>query len=482
MIAPWFSGQTELVMEIAGDGGIPDVDMPNIVFIMADDLGYGDLSCYGAQQVRTPNIDKLASEGIRFTDAHTPSAVCTPTRYGVLTGRYCWRSALKEGVLFGESAPLIEKQRTTVAKLLQNSGYRTFAVGKWHLGLGWHWTADGQIDFTKPISHGPCDLGFDSFFGIPASLDMQPYCFIRNNQTVGIPSEEKYPLEQCQREGLMVPGWKDNEVNATLTQEAVARIEEHVQADGDQPFFLYMALTGPHTPWTPAGFAVGQSSVGLRGDMIWEADWTVGEIVNTLEKLGIRKNTLVIFTSDNGPDSREIDEKAMYQHDNTAGLKGRKADIWDGGHRVPFVASWPQGIPQNVVSDEIIELTDLLATAAVLVGAELPPDAGPDSYNILPALRGQSLDRPIREAVVHHSLDGMFSIRQGPWKLCLGLGSGGFTSPQRLPQNPGEPAGQLYNLDDDRAEQRNVYLEYPSIVERLTQILEEYQAQGYSRK
>ncbi len=451
----------------------------NIVFIMADDLGYGDLSCYGATQITTPNLDKLADEGMRFTDAHSPSAVCTPTRYGVLTGRYCWRTELKKGVLFGYSPPLISKGETTVASLLKNAGYRTAAIGKWHLGLGWAQHGE-NVDFTERIQGGPLELGFDYFFGIPASLDMAPYTYIENDRTVGIPSVEKTPLNRSQREGLMVPGWEDDRVNMTLTEKAVEQIKD-AASHPEQPFFLYMALTGPHTPWNPADFVKGKSSVGLRGDMILELDWTVGQITQALEQHGLKDDTLVIFTSDNGPDSREIDELAEYGHNNTANLRGIKADIWDGGHRVPYIAAWPGRIPPGTVSDEIIELTDLMATCASIGEIDLPDEAAPDSYDILPALLGESSPAPIREAAIHHSVDGMFSIRQGKWKLVEGLGSGGFSVPRRIEPTPGGPQGQLYNLEDDLYETNNLYQDYPEIVRDLSLLLERYVEQGHSR-
>ena len=448
---------------------------PNIVYILADDLGYGDLSCYGATAIQTSNLDQLAQEGIRFTDAHAPSAVCTPTRYSVLTGRYCFRSRLKEGVLWGHSEPLIETDRLTVPSFLKRQGYMTTCIGKWHLGLGWG--RDGsEIDYSQPIENGPIDLGFDDYFGISASLDMPPYCFIENNHTAGIPTVEKEPKDFSQkgRNGLMTPGWKDEAVNKTLTEKAVSYIEDHAKNSPDQPFFMYFPLTGPHTPWTPAAEFKNKSGIGPRGDMILELDWTVGRIAETLKEEGMWENTLFLFTSDNGPHPN-TEEITVHSHKPAGDLRGQKADIWDGGHRIPFIASWPEKIAPGSISNELICLTDLLGTCAALFNEELPEDTGEDTINMLPALTG---GRSLRNTAVHHSISGMFAIRSGKWKLIQGKGSGGFESGNKDTQVIGLPAqgiweadhapGQLYDLSVDESENKNVYLEHPDIVRELT--------------
>jgi arylsulfatase A len=461
---------------------------PNIIFIMADDMGYGDLGCYNKNsKIPTPNIDALAADGIRFTDAHSPSAVCTPTRYGVLTGRYCWRSRLKQGVLNGYSPALIDTRRMTVAALLKQHGYATACIGKWHLGLG----SEKKADFSKPLVPGPNDLGFDYFYGIPASLDMPPYCYVENDHAVSEPTltidAGKSNEDGWWREGAISPGFKHVEVLPYLTKKAVAWIGDHARKAWDKPLFLYFPLPAPHCPIAPADFVKGRSNAGGYGDYVVEVDWAVGQVVKALERNGLADNTLIIVTSDNGSPARTKINHApysmmkIYGHYPNGELRGIKADIWDGGHREPFIARWPGKIPAGTVCNELICLTDLLATCAAIVGAELPDDAGEDSYNIMPALLGQERAGPIREAVVHHSGNGMFAIRQGKWKLELGLGSGGFSVPRSIKPKPGEPAGQLYNLGEDLAESRNLWNEHPEIVERLTNLLAKYKQQGYSR-
>ena len=460
---------------------------PNIIFIMADDMGYGDLSCYGASKISTPNIDALAADGIRFTDAHTPSAVCTPTRYGVLTGRYCWRTRLKSGVLNGYSPLLIDSERMTVASLLKRHGYATACIGKWHLGLG----DNKRTDYDKPLTPGPNALGFDYFLGIPASLDMTPYCYIENDRPVVRPTETieagKANEDGWWRAGAIAPGFKHVEVLPKLTEKAVEYIDAHAKKTPDKPFFLYFPLTAPHCPIAPADFVKGKSQAGGYGDFVVQVDWTVGRVVEALDKNNLAENTLLIVTSDNGSPARTKVKREpysmmkVYGHYPNGRLRGIKADIWDGGHRVPFIARWPGNIPKGATSDELICLTDLIATCAAIVGNELPENAGEDSYNILPALLGKKLAEPIREAVVHHSMNGTFSIRQGEWKLILGLGSGGFTKPSTIKPKPGGPEGQLYNLADDPAEANNLWADRQDVVNRLTKLLEKYKTEGRSR-
>ena len=466
----------------------PEAEYPNIVFLMADDMGYGDLGCYNKKsKIPTPNMDRLAREGIRFTDAHSPSAVCTPTRYGVLTGRYCWRSRLKRGVLGCYSPCLIDTKRMTVASLLKQHGYATACIGKWHLGLG----GDKRTDFSKPLVPGPNALGFDYFFGISASLDMPPYCYIENDRAVKEPTLTVEAGEAARdgwwRKGALAPGFKHVQVLPDLTKKAVEYIDKHAKNSRNSPFFMYFPLPAPHCPIAPAPFVKGRSQAGGYGDFVVEVDWTVGEVMKALERNGLAENTLFIVTSDNGSPGRTKIKRApysiveVYGHNPSGNLRGIKADIWDGGHREPFIARWPAKIPTDTTSDELICLTDLLATCAAIVGTKLPGDVGEDSYNILPALLGRKTDTPIREAVVHHSSIGMFAIRQGKWKLILGRGSGGFTKPNRVKPKPGEPKGQLYDLDKDPAEKNNVWAQHPEIVQRLTNLLDKYKTQGHSR-
>jgi arylsulfatase A len=459
----------------------PAARPPNIVLILADDLGYGDPRCYNKDsRIPTPSIDRLAKQGVRFTDAHTPSAVCTPTRYGILTGRYCWRTSLKRGVLDGYSPLLIEPGRVTIASLLKGRGYATAGIGKWHLGLG----SRGKTDYGKPLKPGPNSAGFDYFFGIPASLDMPPYVFVENDKVTAAPTATIGASEMRRkggkgfwRAGAIAPDFKHADVLPRLTAKAVGYIGKQTR---DKPFFLYLALTAPHTPWLPTAEFEGKSKAGPYGDFVAQVDATVGRVLKALDDARLAGNTLVIFTSDNGAHWLPADI-TRWKHRANDGLRGQKADIWDGGHRVPFIARWPGKVRAGSTSKELICLTDLLATAAAVVGEKLPADAGEDSFNILPVLLGQKRDTRVREAVVHHSGDGTFGIRQGPWKLAMALGSHGFSIPKNIKPKKGEAQGQLYNLDDDPKEKNNLWLRKPETVKRLTALLEKYKTEGRSR-
>ena len=460
---------------------------PNIVFIMADDMGYGDLGCYGATKIRTPRMDRLASEGIRFTDAHSSAAVCTPSRYSVLTGRYCWRSRLKRWVLWGFEPPLIEPERLTVARMLEKQGYATAAIGKWHLGLGWATvdgespTADGRnVDYAVPVQGGPLQLGFDTCFCITGSLDMAPYCFIEDDHSLGIPAVDKDPYLPQQREGLMVPGWRDDLVDVRFTERAVSFIDQHAEQRPSQPFFLYLTPSAPHRPCVPPGFIQGASEAGERGDMVALVDWMVGQIDDALARHDLQERTLVIVTSDNGARLANYDGRD-YGHKSNGDLRGQKADIWDGGHCEPFIARWPGRIAPGTDTDQLTCLSDLVATCADILGVDLPADAGQDSYSFLPALTGAPASGPARDALVHHSGDGMFSLRKGRWKLIRGLGSGGFSEPKHVEPVPGGPQGQLYDMKGDWQEMDNAWLEHPMVVEELSHLLDEVQSQGFSR-
>jgi len=448
------------------------------VYILADDLGWGDLRCYNAESaVPTPNADRLASQGIRFTDMHSASAVCTPTRYAILTGRYCWRSSLKKGVLWGYSPNLIDKGRLTVPGMLQRQGYYTAGVGKWHLGLG----EAEKADYSKPLRPGPRDHGFDYYFGIPASLDMDPYLWFENDRVVEQPTAttpgKNEPRGVFWRQGPISPGFDIPKVLPTIADKADSIIRE--RAAKSQPFFLYMALTAPHTPWVPLKEYQGKSKAGIYGDFVAQVDAVLGRIMKTLEETGAASNTLLVFTSDNGADWK-IEDKEKFAHRANANWRGEKADAWEGGHRIPFLARWPGQIPAGASSSQLGCLSDLMATAAAITGFQLPKNAGEDSYNLLPALRNEAKS-PIRQAIVHHSNLGIFAVRDGTWKLIFELGSGGFSPPQHVDPKPGGPQGQLYNLKDDPAETRNLWMERRDVVERLTALLERYRQQGYSR-
>ncbi len=460
---------------------------PNIVFIMADDMGYGDAGCYGAKKIKTPNIDLLASVGMRFTDAHSSSAVCTPSRYSVLTGRYAWRTRLNKNVQCGHGLPLIENERKTVASMLRDHGYATGAFGKWHLGFKYT-RKDGtfftesqslndspdnadlyykDIDYSKPLYGGPLDNGFDVFFGISGSLDMPPYCFIRDRHTEGIPTIEKQRITQ-QRAGYAVEGWDDTEVDVRFTDEACGFIRRSSALE--KPFFAYIPLSSPHRPCVPPEFIRGKSDAGLRGDSVMLADWCLGKILGELTDCGILNDTLVIFTSDNGANPCDYFGRT-YGHKSNGDLRGFKADIYEGGHRVPFVASWPGRIPEGTVSDSLCGLIDLMATVADINGISLEQDDAPDSVSILPVLTNPHA--AVRKTIINHSVHGMFAIRSKDWKLIDGLGSGGFSSPSFYPPQREGLTGQLYSMKDDCWEQVDFFLREKEVVEKMMCELEE---------
>lgn len=491
LIASCLTGLVLLVTSTTIHSATP----PNIVFILADDLGYGDVhSLNPASRIVTPHLDRLAASGMIFTDAHSPSSVCTPTRYGVLTGRYNWRSRLKNGVLGGFSRRLIEPDRMTVGTLLQGRGYHTACLGKWHLGMDWplrngdaaddHGNygtgyADAwRVDYAAPIQNGPNSLGFDYFLGISASLDMPPYVFIENNRATEIPTVEKKWI----RQGPAGRSFEAIDVLPRITDKAVEYIGQRAPASkSGNPFFLYFPLNAPHTPILPAPEWRGKSGLSDYGDFVMQVDATVGRVIEALELNGIRENTLVIFTSDNGcSPAANIAEMQRKEHFPSYHFRGHKADIYEGGHRVPFIVGWPARVAPGSTSDQLICLTDLMATCAELVGADLPENAAEDSVSILPALSGTAT-APLHAAVVHHSINGSFSIRQKDWKLVLCPGSGGWSEPR-----PGSdeaktlPLIQLFDLSNDIGETRNVQDRHPDVVEGLTRLLEKYVAEGRS--
>lgn len=467
---------------------------PNIVYILADDLGYGDLSVYNPSgHIKTPNLDKLAAQGMRFTDAHSPSGVCTPTRYGILTGRYPWRSRLPVGVLRGYSRTLIEPNRPTVASLLKNHGYSTAVVGKWHLGLDWvpqaahrdslreaNYGIDNemlpaQIDFSQKAAQGPGTVGFDYSYVLPASLDMPPYCYLENHQLTddlnayskgNKPDPNSY-AGAFWREGKMSPSFDFFGVLPRFIEKATDFIKKQSR---QKPFFLYLPLAGPHTPWMPTEEYRGKSPAGEYGDFVQQVDAAVGQVLATLEQQGLAENTIVIFTSDNGPYwHKEYVER--FQHLAAGPFRGMKGDAFEGGHRIPFIVRWPGKVKAGSISQATTCQTHLLATCAELLKEKDPRFQVEDSYSILPVLLGKKQHVPGQPAVVHSSSIGFFAIRQGDWKLIEGLGSGGFTQPKEVKAKPGEPTGQLYNMATDAAESKNLYAQYPEKVEELRALL-----------
>ena len=454
-------------------------ERPNIVYILADDLGWGDLGCYNPDSaIPMPNANRLASEGMRFTDMHSSSAVCTPSRYSILTGRYCWRTRLQKGVLNGYSPNLIEPGRLTLPAMLKSLGYYTAGVGKWHLGLG----DQEHADFSRPLHPCPTDHGFDYYFGIPASLDMDPYLYVENDHATEQPTSHtdgsKAPRGVFWRAGAKAPGFDLNRTLPTLTDKVVDLIGRRA-AHPTQPFFLYFAMTAPHTPWLPTAEYRGKSKAGDYGDFVCEVDAMLGRVLATLEAKGLAKNTLVIFTSDNGADWK-LEDLARFAHRANADWKGEKADIWEGGHRIPFIVRWPGRVRPGAVNPELGCLSDFMATAAAITGFRLPDNAAEDSFNLLPAYLGQNT-KPIRPDIIHHSITGVFSLRRGNWKLEEGLGSGGFSPPQSVDPAPGGPKGQLYDMAKDPGELNNLYQKRPDVVDSLATLLDRYKKQGHTR-
>ncbi len=434
-------------------------ETPNIVFIMCDDLGYGDVHCLAPEtsKIPTPHADKLAAEGMIFTDAHSGSSVCTPTRYGLMTGRYSWRTRLQKGVVTGFAPSLIDKSRPTVAGFLQARGYHTAAIGKWHLDFEYLDPETGERYSKKQhktppvgakIPDGPIHRGFDFFHGFHHARNME--AVIENDRVIAHDAVAN-----------MLP---------RLTTQSVAYIES--RAGKEEPFFLYVPLGSPHTPIVPTADWKGKSGLGDYGDFVMQTDNVVGEISAALQKHGFADDTLVFFTSDNGcSKAAGIDKLAEAGHRVSAHLRGSKADIWDGGHRVPFIVRWPGKIAPGARSSELICLTDLFATVAELTGTPLPAGSAEDSVSFLPALSGRPIDST-RAGVIHHSFSGHFAYRQGPWKLILARGSGGWTSPKENQVPAGAPKAQLYNLEDDPGETTNLYASQPEIAQNLLKLLE----------
>jgi len=466
-------------------------EKPNIIFILADDMGYGDVHAINPDStIPTPNLDHLAGEGMTFTDAHTPSAVCTPTRYGLLTGRYCWRSRLKRGVLNGYDKPLIDRARPTVGTILQEHGYHTGIVGKWHLGLGFARNGD-QFDFHKPVADSPNTRGFDFSYIIPASLDFPPYVFIHNGHITSFPSiqqpAQKFPA--FLRAGPRSPDLVMQDCLDDLLKQAAGYIKR--RAKTKKPFFLYFPLSAPHKPVLPHPRFRGKTKLGPYGDFVAQVDWTVGQVLKAIDEAGIADNTLVVYSSDNGsymfrrddpnaPDHVSDPSIQAYRADHHRAnyvFRGTKADIWEGGHHVPFFARWPGKIKPGSRNTTTICLTDFFATAAEIAGAELPANAAEDSFSILPLLEGRDWAKPLAP-VVHHSIAGMFAIRDGKWKLVFGNGSGGREKPK------GKPFGKPYRLFDmtkDISERTDVLDQHPDLVKRLEAELDKIRSSGRSR-
>ena len=453
------------------------INAPNIIYILADDLGYGDLKCFNPfSKIPTPNLDNMAKNGIKFTDAHTSSAVCTPTRYGILTGRYNWRSSLKSSVLSGYSKSLIKQKQTTIAEMLKTQGYSTAYIGKWHLGWDWNFIkADDQldidnlnavpeVDFSIPVKNGPSTHGFDYSFGFSGSLDMAPYVYVENDKATMVPSKTTVSVDEkgYWRKGLTSDDFNHTNLLQDLTDKAVNYINK--KAKSNSPFFLYFPLPAPHTPILPTTEFLGKSDTNMYGDFVMQVDDVVRQIRETLKKQGISENTMLVFVSDNGCSPRaNYEELAKVDHNPSYVFRGHKADIFEGGHRVPFILEWPEKVIKNTSSNKTICTTDFFATCADIVGYKIQDGEAVDSYSMLSIITGKS-DENIREYTVHHSINGSFAIRKGNWKLILCPDSGGWSypTPQEYKANKMDlPAMQLYNLAADIGEKNNLINEYP---------------------
>ena len=476
----------------------PSSSTPNIVIVFADDMGYGDPRVYNPRsRVPTPHIDALAARGMRFSDAHTASSVCSPSRYGLLTGRYPWRSRLPVGIVQSWGKPMISHDRLTLGEALQKRGYLTAAIGKWH--LGWDWPLEGggyvsdklnemnppagtrealglRVDFSRPVRGGPIERGFDYYFGDDVP-NFPPYVFIENDRVLGDPTD-RMPAQKGQRAGPMLPNWDLWAAQPTITARAVDWLEQRA-AEPEEPFFLYLPLLGPHTPIVPSHLHRGKSRAGPYGDWVHQMDSILGKVVATLESTGLIENTIVIFTSDNGSPARSgigtlgqtntVTE--LYSHVPNAPWRGLKADAWEAGHRVPFVVRWDKRVKPDAVSDQTICVTDIFATVAEILDIDLPRDAAEDSFSLMPLLMPEKGGRYERGQVVHISHQGMYAIRKGGWKLILGDGSGGFSRPsgKRVPPG-GDGPMQLYLLAEDPSERRNLAQARP---EKRKELMEE---------
>ena len=456
-------------------------DKPNIVLIMVDDMGYGDAGCFNSEsKIPTPNIDRLATDGMRFTDAHAPGPLCHLSRYGLMTGRYPFRT----NVGVWRTKAVIAPDRMTIASLLNSNGYTTSMVGKWHLGFD-------ENGYDKPLPGGPIDRGFGSYFGIRASTDIPPYFYIRGNHAVAAPTHHIEarqtagwsPIQgEFWRAGGIAPNLRLHDVLPRFTAEAIQVIEAHAAAhqrgSSTNPLFLYLAYPAPHTPWLPSPEFHGKSGASMYGDFMVMVDQMIGRVIDSLSENELT-NTMIILTSDNGPVWYEKDVQ-RFGHDSSGGLRGMKADAWEAGHRMPLIVKWTEKIAANSICDQTICFTDLLATFAALLHQKLPVEAGPDSFNLMPLLLGES-NKPVRKSLVIASGNGMMTCRMGRWKLIQGLGSGGFSKPARRRPGPNDPPGQLYDLSSDLGETKNVYVQHPKVVRRLEKELQRVTMAGRSR-
>ena len=435
---------------------------PNVVIILADDLGYGDFSCYGATKLATPNCDRLAREGRKFTDAHAPSASCSPSRFGLLTGCYPWRDNRCPAQLNAAEAYKLREGECTVASLLKQAGYATACIGKWHLGVQNH----RPVDWDKPLTPGPNNAGFDEYFGVINSHNLPPFVLVENDSILDRQPGEKIAIqgERQQTEGRRTRD--ENELEKQLAAKSVQFIEQNK----NRPFLLYYAAQAVHDPYTPAKERQGSSHAGIYGDYVQEFDWAVGQVLDALDRNKLADNTIVIVSSDNGGQEGKGSE---FGHKDNGDLRGFKGTAWEGGHREPYIVRWPGKVAPGTVSDETICLVDTLATLSVALDLPLPPNAAPDSYNILPSWLGQETEKPLRNELICTGRS-VYCVRQGPWALLINGKSGarvkgGFTDTE------------LYNLHDDLAQKNDLIKTMPDKAKELEALLNKCETQGHTR-
>ena len=482
---------------------------PNILFILTDDLGYGDLSCYNDEsKVRTPNIDRLAREGMRFTDAHSPSTVCTPSRYSLLTGRMAFRIPYRS-VFEGVGGPcLIKADQLTLPQMLRDQGYTTAMNGKWHVGLtffdkaGNHITKGGveavkMIDYSRPIPDSPIHRGFDQFFGTAACPGTDYLYAYVDGDRIPVPPTQildksklpKHAYSDDNRLGMIAPNYDIEEVDMVFLKKSQEFLEQHAKKNPKKPFFLLHSMNAIHLPSFAAKRFRGSTKTGPHGDFINEMDFIVGELTKTLKRLGMADNTVVMFSSDNGPETTTVvDMRKTYGHDGAKPWRGVKRDNWEGGHRVPFIVRWPGKTPARSTSNQTVCLTDVMATCAAITKVNLPENSAQDSINILPVLLGKQGAESIRPYTLHQTISLALAIRRGPWKYLDHKGSGGNNyngvelKQYALPDTEPDAPGQLYNLETDPGEKVNLYFKYPEIVREMKALLEASKKAGRTSK
>ena len=479
--------------------------LPNIVIIYADDMGYGDLHCQNKNsKIPTPNLDKLASEGMRFSDAHSSSGICSPSRFALLTGTYHWRRQHDIVGAFGK--PFFKDSDITLPQILKTKGYSTACIGKWHLGWDWKFKNEPSgevtqwgnkvkvylpkdIDWSLPVSGGPLARGFDYYFG-DGTINFPPYAWIENDRFVEAPTEEMdinnvgFETKEGQwefRPGPKVKGWDPYKVLPTLTNKTKEWIGKQ---DKERPFFLYFALPSPHAPIIPNDEFDGKSQAGAYGDFMVQTDWVVGQVLTALKEKGLEDNTIIIFSADNGPEAYAWERAVKFGHFSMGDFRGLKRDVWEGGHHIPLIVKWHGQIKAGAISDEVISQVDIMSTLANITGIELPENACPDSYNFLPVLKGEKYNSPLREATVHNTYDSKWGIRKGEW-LYIDSPTGGHREmPESFKKLRGysdfNTEGLLFNMKDDPEQRVNLYEAYPDKIKELEKLLSEYREKGYS--